>query len=55
MGSNGIVKLMKVSGCWAYNEKMLKDLDLLEVYGEQLVRYNKNESKAMTSAIVSYL
>jgi hypothetical protein len=31
-GSKGLLKLMKISGCWEYNEKMLKDLRLFEQY-----------------------
>jgi ubiquitin len=53
-GSNGLLKLMKTSGYWEYNEKMLKDLKIFDVYQQELELF-KDQKKATTAAVVGYL
>lgn len=54
-GSQGIVKLLKSQGYWEFNEQMLKDLGLSEIYQQLLTTYGNNIQKAMTAAVVNYL
>lgn len=53
-GSKAILKLMKISGYWEYNEKLLKDLKLFDNYKEELSLF-KDEKKAMTASMIEYL
>lgn len=54
-GSQGVLKLFKVSGYWEHNEKMLKDLDLSEQYQQLLGAYGNDPQKATTAAMIHYL
>jgi hypothetical protein len=45
---------MKTSGYWEYNEKMLKDLKIFDVYQQELELF-KDQKKATTAAVVGYL
>lgn len=53
-GSQGVLKLFKTAGYWEFNEKMLKDLDLYDLYWQLMDKYGKPQ-KAMTAAMVHYL
>ena len=54
-GSHGIVKLMKVTGYWEYDEDMVENLEIEELYEAELKNYNGNKRKAMTASVVSFL
>lgn len=54
-GSNGLVKLMKTSGYWEVNTKILTDLKLISEYDNTLKKYNGVANKAMTWLILTYL
>ncbi len=32
LSSKGVLKLMKISGCWQYNEQMISDLGLQDTF-----------------------
>ncbi len=54
-GSNALVKLMKTSGYWEANTKILTHLRLIGEYDDAIKKYNGVANKAMTYLILAYL
>ncbi len=56
LSSKGVLKLMKISGYWQYNEQMISDLALQEEFNKWLATYGADKKdKAMTKAIKEFL
>lgn len=54
-GSDGIIKLMKVSGEWVYDETMINFLNLQNFIKENSPKYGNKTGKTMTASVVNYL
>lgn len=46
---------MKTSGYWEFNQQIIKDLKLTDVYHSELAIHKGNACKAMTATMVQYL
>lgn len=56
MSSKGLLKLMKISGYWQYDEKMLSNLDLQGVFDQWMKTYGPDKKdQAMTKTIKTYM
>ena len=56
LSSKGVLKMMKISGYWQYNEQMINDLGLKETFDQWLTTYGADKKdKAMTKTIKLYL
>ena len=56
LSSKGVLKHMKISGYWQYNEQMISDLGLQDVFNQWLATYGADKKeKAMTKTIKLYL
>ena len=54
--SKGVLKLMKISGYWQYNEQMISDLALDEDFNKWLATYGADKKdKAMTKTLKEFL
>jgi hypothetical protein len=56
LSSKGIVKLMKISGYWQYDEKIINDLGLNEDFKKYELVYGVNKKDhSMTKSLKEYL
>jgi hypothetical protein len=56
LSSKGVLKLMKISGYWQYNEQMISDLALQEEFNKWISTYGADKKdKAMTKTIKKFL
>ena len=54
-GSEGIIKMMKIQGYWEFNEAMLKNLGVFDLYKVKMGLYGNKQNHATTSALVEFL
>ena len=54
-GVEGVIKMMKTSGEWDYNEHMIDNLGLIELVKKHEKQYGKANNKLMTAVLVEYL